>query len=251
MLKQKEKTMKKLTKTAVVLFGATTLGFAGFGAYTFADNFWQGHDNMVQINNDLDRLSQIIKDKNDQPTKAKSDLADAQNQLKDVKSSQNDLQAKLTDAQNQLKSVQNELKQAQEQQKSDQDSFNQQLQAKEQEIQEKIQETQQAITDGNVKVQAKQQEIDKANQQVSNLNNKVNDLTNQLNQKSQDTQSLSQAIKEANKRTLLFSLLTDLLLSSIDSLSHFTVQPHRRLCWYHRRAVTPHNMGMSCRALMS
>jgi len=31
--------MKKLTKTAIALFGATTLGFAGFGAYAFADSF--------------------------------------------------------------------------------------------------------------------------------------------------------------------------------------------------------------------
>ena len=77
--KVKEKTMKKLTKIAIALFGATTLGFAGFGAYTFADDFWQGHNNMVQISNDLDQLSQTIKNKNDQLTKAKSDLANAQN----------------------------------------------------------------------------------------------------------------------------------------------------------------------------
>ena len=77
MQEDKEKTMKKLTKIAIALFGATTLGFAGFGAYTFADNFWQGHSNMVQINNDLDQLSQTIKNKNDQLTKAKSDLTEA------------------------------------------------------------------------------------------------------------------------------------------------------------------------------
>ena len=51
--------------------------------------------------------------------------------------------------------------------------------------------------DGNSKVQAKQQEVDGANQQVSTINNKVNDLTNQLNQKNNDSQDLSQAIKEA------------------------------------------------------
>lgn len=57
--------MKKLTKIASALFGAITLGFAGFGAYTVADNFWQGHNSMVQINNDLDQLSQTIKNKKD------------------------------------------------------------------------------------------------------------------------------------------------------------------------------------------
>lgn len=183
--KVKEKTMKKLTKIAIALFGATTLGFAGFGAYTFADNFWQGHNNIVQINNDLDQLSQTIKNKNDQLTKAKSDLAEAQKQLKDVQSSQSTLQ-------DQLKSVQEQLKEAKNIQISDRDTFNNQLQAKEQELQK-------AITDGNAKVQAKQQEVDKANQQISNLNNQITDLTNQLNQKNQgqDSQGLSQAVKEA------------------------------------------------------
>lgn len=175
--------MKKLTKTAIALFGATTLGFAGFGAYAFADNFWQGHNNMVQINNDLDQLSQIIKNKNDQLTKDKSDLADAQNQLKTAQFRQSDLQ-------NQLKSVQEQLKEAKNIQISNRDSFNQQLQAKEQTIQ-------QAITDCNATVQAKQQEVNKANQQVSDLNNKIDDLTNQLNKKDQDNPDLSQAVKEA------------------------------------------------------
>jgi len=103
--------MKKLTKTAIALGTAGMIGLAGFGTYTLADDFWVGHNNLVQTNADIDQLGAIIKDKNNQLTKAKSDLADAQNQLKDAQSSQSDLQSKLTDAQNQLKSVQDQLKQ--------------------------------------------------------------------------------------------------------------------------------------------
>ena len=126
-----ELNMKKLTKTALVLGTAGVIGLAGFGTYTLADDFWAGHNNMVQTNSDIDQLGAIIKEKNTQLTNAKSDLEDTKTQLKDAQNSQNNLRSKLTDAQNQLKSVQN-------QQKDDQNSFNQQLQAKEQEIQEKI-----------------------------------------------------------------------------------------------------------------
>lgn len=171
--------MKQLTKTAIALFGATTLGFAGFGAYSFADKFWQGHNNMVQINSDLDQLSQIIKNKNDQLTKAKSDLANAQNQLKATQSSQSTLQ-------DQLKSVQEQLEETQNIKTSIQDSLNQQLGT-----------IQQALIKCNAIVQAKQKEVNKANQQVSDLNNKINDLTNQLNKKNQASPDLSQAVKEA------------------------------------------------------
>jgi len=91
--------MKKLTKTAIMLGTVGVIGLAGFGTYTLADDFWAGHNNMVQTNSDIDQLGAIIKDKNTQLTKAKNDLADAQNQLKDAKNNQNDLQSKLTDAQ--------------------------------------------------------------------------------------------------------------------------------------------------------
>lgn len=119
--------MKKLAKTAIALGTAGVIGLAGFGTYTLADDFWAGHNNMVQTNSDIDQLGAIIKDKNTQLTKAKSDLADVKNQLKDAQSTQDGLQSKLTDAQNQLKSVQGQLKQVQDQQKSDQDGFHQQL----------------------------------------------------------------------------------------------------------------------------
>ena len=92
--------MKKLTKTALVLGTAGVIGLAGFGTYTLADDFWAGHNNMVQTNADIDQLGTIIKDKSTQLTKAKSDLVDAQKQLKDAQNSQDGLQSKLTDAQN-------------------------------------------------------------------------------------------------------------------------------------------------------
>lgn len=59
-----ELTVKKLTKTAIALGTAGMLGLAGFGTYTLADDFWAGHNNMVQTNADIDQLGAIIKAKN-------------------------------------------------------------------------------------------------------------------------------------------------------------------------------------------
>ena len=55
--------MKKLIKTTIVSFGATALLLGGAGAGYAASN-WQGHENMLQIQTNLNKLAtQLSKNK--------------------------------------------------------------------------------------------------------------------------------------------------------------------------------------------
>ena len=63
---------KKLTLTVLagLMFGA--------GATTIADNVWQGHQNIVETKNNIDKLTAKI-------NASKSSLSDLQHQLSDVR----------------------------------------------------------------------------------------------------------------------------------------------------------------------
>lgn len=65
---------KKLTFTVTVLAGL----MFGAGATTIADNVWQGHQNIVETKNNIDKLTAKI-------NASKSSLSDLQHQLSDVR----------------------------------------------------------------------------------------------------------------------------------------------------------------------
>lgn len=65
---------KKLTFTVIVLAGL----MFGAGATTIADNVWQGHQNIVETKNNIDKLTAKI-------NASKSSLSDLQHQLSDVR----------------------------------------------------------------------------------------------------------------------------------------------------------------------
>ena len=64
---------KKLTFTVTVLAGL----MFGAGATTIADNVWQGHQNIVETKNNIDKLTAKIH-------ASKSSLSDLQHQLSDA-----------------------------------------------------------------------------------------------------------------------------------------------------------------------
>lgn len=168
--------MKKLTKTTIVSFGAVALLLGGSGVGYAASN-WIGHNNMVQIQSNLDKLA-------NQLSKNKTDLTNAQQALQQAKNSQTDLQNKLAQANSDYKALQ-------AQRTADQNSFNDQLAGKQAEIQQKIQEIQQKIKEGDDKVADKQKEVDALNQKVSDLNNQL------AAQKQSNDADMAQAIKDA------------------------------------------------------
>lgn len=168
--------MKKLTKTSIVSLGAAALLLGGVGVGYAASN-WAGHENMVQIQINLDKLA-------NQLSKNKADLTNAQQALQQATNSQTDLQNQLVQAKTDYQNLQN-------QRTSDQNIFNQQLADKQNEIQQKIKEIQDKITEGDNKVSEKQKEVDA-------LNGKVNDLNNQLTaQKQSSDAGMAQAVKDA------------------------------------------------------
>lgn len=168
--------MKKLTKTSIVSLGAAVLLLGGAGVGYAASN-WAGHENMVQIQLNLDKLASQL-------SKNKTDLTNEQQALQQATNSQTDLQNQLAQAKTDYQNLQN-------QRTSDQNIFNQQLADKQGEIQQKINEIQQKIQEGNDKVADKQKEVDA-------LNGKVNDLNNQLTaQKQSSDAGMAQAVKDA------------------------------------------------------
>ena len=64
---------KKLTFTVTVLAGL----MFGAGATAIADNVWQGHQNIVETKNNIDRLTAKI-------NASQSSLSDLQHQLSDA-----------------------------------------------------------------------------------------------------------------------------------------------------------------------
>lgn len=167
--------MKKLTKTSIISLAAIAL--LGTGVATgYAASDWAGHQNILAININLDKLANKIKSQQSALDQAKSDLANANNgqqQLKD-----------------QLTQQQAAYDVLNKQRNDDATSFQQQLQAKQGEIQQKIVEIQQKIDEGNQKVADKQKEVD-------GLNGKINDLNNQLAaQKQSSDDDMAQAVKD-------------------------------------------------------
>lgn len=65
---------KKLTFTVTVLAGLTF----GAGATAIADNVWQGHQNIVETKNNIDKLTAKI-------NASQSSLSDLQHQLSDAR----------------------------------------------------------------------------------------------------------------------------------------------------------------------
>lgn len=167
--------MKKLTKTSIVSLAAVAL--LGTGVATgYAASDWAGHQNILAINVNLDKLANKIKSQQSVLDQSKLDLANATNGVN-----------KLTDQLTQQQAAYDALN---KQRNDDAASFQQQLQGKQGEIQQKIVEIQQKIDEGNQKVADKQKEVD-------GLNGKINDLNNQLAaQKQSSDDDMAQAVKD-------------------------------------------------------
>lgn len=168
--------MKKFAKTTIVSLGATAMLLGG-GAAGYAASNWQGHNDLVQVQINLDKLAGQLQ-------KNKTDLDAATQDLNAANDGQTNLQKQLDQAKQDYKNLQ-------DQRTTDQNSFNNQLAGKQAEIEQKIQEIQQKIKEGNDKVSEKQKEVE-------GLNRKVSDLNTQLaNQKQSSDADMEQAIKDA------------------------------------------------------
>jgi len=168
--------MKKFTKTTIVSLGAAAMLFGG-GAAGYAASNWQGHNDLVQVQINLDKLANQLQ-------KNKIDLDAATQDLNAANDGQTNLQKQLDQAKQDYKNLQ-------DQRTTDQNSFNDQLAGKQTEIQQKIQEIQRKIQEGDDKVADKQKEVE-------GLNRKVSDLNKQLaNQKQSSDADMAQAIKDA------------------------------------------------------
>lgn len=168
--------MKKFTKTTIVSLGAAAMLLGG-GAAGYAASNWIGHNDMVQIQINLDKLAGQLQ-------KNKIDLDAATQDLNAANDGQTNLQKQLDQAKQDYKNLQ-------DQRTADQNSFNDQLAGKQTEIQQKIQEIQQKIQEGNDKVADKQKEVNTLNQKVSDLNTQL------ANQKQSSDAEMAQAIKDA------------------------------------------------------
>jgi len=168
--------MKKFTKTTIVSLGAAAMLLGG-GAAGYAASNWQGHNDLVQVQINLDKLAGQLQ-------KNKTDLDAATQDLNAANDGQTNLQKQLDQAKQDYKNLQ-------DQRTTDQNSFNNQLAGKQTEIQQKIQEIQRKIQEGDDKVADKQKEVE-------GLNRKVSDLNKQLaNQKQSSDADMAQAIKDA------------------------------------------------------
>jgi len=168
--------MKKFTKTTIVSLGAAAMLLGG-GAAGYAASNWQGHNDLVQVQINLDKLANQLQ-------KNKIDLDAATQDLNAANDGQTNLQKQLDQAKQDYKNLQ-------DQRTTDQNSFNDQLAGKQTEIQQKIQEIQRKIQEGDDKVADKQKEVE-------GLNRKVSDLNTQLsNQKQSSDADMAQAIKDA------------------------------------------------------
>ena len=168
--------MKKFTKTTIVSLGAAAMLLGG-GAAGYAASNWQGHNDLVQVQINLDKLANQLQ-------KNKIDLDAATQDLNAANDGQTNLQKQLDQAKQDYKNLQ-------DQRTTDQNSFNDQLAGKQTEIQQKIQEIQRKIQEGDDKVADKQKEVE-------GLNRKVSDLNKQLaNQKQSSDADMAQAIKDA------------------------------------------------------
>jgi len=174
---------KKFKVATVTTLGAAALLLGGVGAGYAASN-WIGHNDMVQVQVNLDKLAnQLSKNQADLAT-AKQDVATITQELQQAKNGQADLNAQLAQQKQQYEILIN--------QKDDQAAtFNQQLQ-------DKIAETQKAIQDGNDKVNAKQAELNAKQAEVNGKDQTISELTKKLSdQKNANDADMAQAVKDA------------------------------------------------------
>lgn len=174
---------KKFKVATVTTLGAAALLLGGVGAGYAASN-WIGHNDMVQVQVNLDKLAnQLSKNQADLAT-AKQDVATITQELQQAKNGQADLNAQLAQQKQQYEIL--------SKQKDDQAAtFNQQLQ-------DKIAETQKAIQDGNDKVNAKQAELNAKQAEVNGKDQTISELTKKLSdQKNANDADMAQAVKDA------------------------------------------------------
>lgn len=174
---------KKFKVATVTTLGAATLLLGGVGAGYAASN-WIGHNDMVQVQVNLDKLAnQLSKNQTDLAT-AKQDVANITQELQQAKNGQADLNAQLAQQKQQYEIL--------SKQKDDQaTSYNKQLQ-------DKMAETQKAIQDGNDKVNAKQAELNAKQAEVNGKDQVISELTKKLSdQKNANDADMAQAVKDA------------------------------------------------------
>lgn len=174
---------KKFKVATVTTLGAAALLLGGVGAGYAASN-WIGHNDMVQVQVNLDKLAnQLSKNQADLAT-AKQDVDTITQELQQAKNGQADLNAQLAQQKQQYEIL--------SKQKDDQAAtFNQQLQ-------DKIAETQKAIQDGNDKVNAKQAELNAKQAEVNGKDQTISELTKKLSdQKNANDADMAQAVKDA------------------------------------------------------
>ena len=138
---------KKITFIATVLVGLTF----GAGATAVADSVWQGHQNIVETKNNIDKLTAKIND-------SQSILSDLNHKLSDAKSQYANLQKQ----------------------------YGNDMASKDSQIQQKIVEGQRAVNQKQAEVDAKQQTINDLTSQLAAAKQKNDGLSQAIN----DAQSI-------------------------------------------------------------
>lgn len=149
---------KKLTLTATVLVGL----MFGAGATTFADNVWQGHQNIVETKKNIDKLAAKI-------NASQSILADLKHQL--------------ADAQAQYSALKKQ--------------YDGDMASKDAQIQQKIADGQQAVAQKQAEVYQKQQTINNLNAQLEAAKQDNNNLSQAIIDAQSVREYSDQAVKSA------------------------------------------------------
>ncbi|CAJ1223366.1 hypothetical protein EFL98_03835 [Lactococcus lactis] len=181
-----------------VLVVAATVGVffsAGFGIKSMAEGFWNGHNHVQAINNDIDTLSDRIHAKTNTINRLNADLSTARTKVQNNADQLSKLTGQLIQV-NQEKNLITNNNNVLNNQLKGKDS---ELQAKEQEIQAKIQEIQNKIQEGNDKVTAKQNELNTANQNIETLKAQVSDLQTKLSISDAALNDVKQARRKADQ----------------------------------------------------
>jgi chromosome segregation ATPase len=149
---------KKITLTATVLAGL----MFGAGATTVADNVWQGHQNIVETKNNIDKLAAKINASQSSLSDLKHQLADAQAQYSVLKQ-----------------------------------QYDGDMASKDAQIQQKIAEGQRAVAQKQAEVDHKQQTINNLNAQLEAAKQDNNNLSQAI----LDAQSVREYSDQAVKNT--------------------------------------------------
>ena len=150
---------KKITLIATVLVGLTF----GAGATAIADSVWQGHQNIVETKNNIDKLTAKIND-------SKSSLSDLNHQLSDAKAQYDNLKKQ----------------------------YGNDMASKDAQIQQKIEEGQQSVNQKQAEVNAKQQTINDLTSQLEAAKQKNDGLAQAIN----DVQSIKDYSDNAVKSVI-------------------------------------------------